>query len=241
LTRPAVRTTALVVRLADHGEADRIVGLFSRGLGLISAIAKSARRSTKRFGGALQSGQLLDVELVRSTGTLARLESARIVDPHLGLLTDLAKLDEAAMVLRSLRDHLPENEPDPELFDFACLHLEQLAADGPSASRRLFFRLRLFDRLGVGPSLEQCVRCGKAAGDRAAYVDPRQGGLVCRACGGGGLVVSADARALARALREADEFPSGPDEASPADMESLAGILDAIGAIHLGSRAPRHA
>ena len=101
MSRPVpVPTRALVVRLADYGDTDRIVGLFTRSRGLVSAIAKSARVSTKRFGGALQSGQLLDVVFGRSGGALERLESATIVDAHLGLLTDLAKLDEARERLR---------------------------------------------------------------------------------------------------------------------------------------------
>jgi len=232
LSRPVpVPTRALVVRLADYGDTDRIVGLFTRSRGLVSAIAKSARVSTKRFGGALQSGQLLDVVFGRSGGALERLESATIVDAHLGLLTDLAKLDEAAVVLRALRDHLAEVEPDPELFDRAARHLAELAVSGPDAVRLVAFRLDLFDRLGVGPELDRCVRCGRDAGERPAYVDPRQGGLVCRACGGGGHLVSAATRRLARGLRG-----GGSPLTESADALALSTILDAIAGFHLATR-----
>lgn len=233
--RALERTQALVVRLADSGEADRIVGLYTRAHGLESAIAKSARRSTKRFGGALQTGQRLEVELVRAGSGLPRLESARIVDAHLGLLLDLARLEEASVVLRALRDLVPEGEPDPALFDDAVGHLAALAAEGADPCRLVGFRLRLVDRLGVGPELDRCVRCGRDAGEKSAYVDARLGGLVCRACGGSGLLLSAPARALAASIRDESDPPAA-GESRDAAVDELVRLLDALVQHHLASR-----
>ena len=46
-------TDAIVIRLTDYGESDRIVTLLTERHGKVTAIAKGARRSRKRFGGAL--------------------------------------------------------------------------------------------------------------------------------------------------------------------------------------------
>lgn len=249
--RPAVEAEALVVRLVDFGESDRIVGLFTRELGLVSAIARGARRSARRFAGALQTGQRIVAELGLASGSLHRLEGARLVDPHLGLLRELPRLDEAALLLRILRDNIPEGEPDAELFERSVAHLSELSEHGADPRRLLGFRLLVLDRLGIGPELESCVRCGRAApAERPACVDARLGGLVCRACGGAPLVLSAEARRLARSLR--DGAPSGPGRSIPLGQEvtgataaapdpeaalaELGRALDALGAVHLARR-----
>ena len=45
---------ALVLSTVDFGEADRIVTLFTRGHGRLSAFAAGARKSKRRFAGALE-------------------------------------------------------------------------------------------------------------------------------------------------------------------------------------------
>ncbi|HEV8244483.1 MAG TPA: recombination protein O N-terminal domain-containing protein, partial [Polyangiaceae bacterium] len=45
---------ALVVRRVEYGDSDLVLGLFTQKLGRISALARGARRSQRRFGGALE-------------------------------------------------------------------------------------------------------------------------------------------------------------------------------------------
>ena len=47
-----ITTPAIVLRTVDYGEADRVVTLFTREHGKLSALARGARKSVKRFGAA---------------------------------------------------------------------------------------------------------------------------------------------------------------------------------------------
>ncbi|GAG51712.1 unnamed protein product, partial [marine sediment metagenome] len=49
----AIHTEALILRSVDFGESDRIVHLLVPEAGRLTAIAKGARRSFKRFPGTL--------------------------------------------------------------------------------------------------------------------------------------------------------------------------------------------
>ena len=44
-------TPAVIVRAVDYGEADRVVTLLTRARGKVSAIARGARKSRRRFAG----------------------------------------------------------------------------------------------------------------------------------------------------------------------------------------------
>src|SRR5512139_777880 len=52
--RQLYQTEAIVLRLLDYGESDRIVTFCTADFGKIRGIAKGARRSRKRFANALE-------------------------------------------------------------------------------------------------------------------------------------------------------------------------------------------
>lgn len=52
--RQVVASDALLLRASDYRDADRIVTLFTRELGKVSAIARAAKSSRRRFAGALE-------------------------------------------------------------------------------------------------------------------------------------------------------------------------------------------
>jgi DNA repair protein RecO (recombination protein O) len=79
-------TDALVLRAVDFGESDAS-HLLTPDSGRLTAIAKGAKRSRRRFPGTHDVFNLLRVQVAprRRPGTLARLEQAQLVDWHPGL------------------------------------------------------------------------------------------------------------------------------------------------------------
>ena len=69
---------ALVLRLVDYRESDRIVTLFTQELGVLGAIARGARSSRRRFAGALEPYAIVRVELTQTRSELWTLEAARM-------------------------------------------------------------------------------------------------------------------------------------------------------------------
>jgi DNA repair protein RecO len=153
---------ALVLRSVDYGEADRIVTLLTRRHGKLAALARSARKSKRRFAGALEGFALLDAELAIGSGDLSHLQSARVTRAFPRLLGDLERLSAAGALLRLCRDLLPERSPDAEVFDALVSMLEALdRADVPPAALQVAFEIRLLALTGFAPLLAACGRCGK--------------------------------------------------------------------------------
>ena len=63
-----ISTTAIILRVRDSGALDRIVTLLTPGHGRMVAVARSARRSFKRFGGCLNLISEIDCELSLKPG-----------------------------------------------------------------------------------------------------------------------------------------------------------------------------
>ena len=71
---PLISTPAIMLRRIEFGDNDLICTFFSLQQGKVSLIAKSAKKSTKRFSGILELFCLLQV--VYNTGRTKGLPSA---------------------------------------------------------------------------------------------------------------------------------------------------------------------
>ena len=179
-----IRTQALVLRTFDHGESDRLVHLFTERCGRVSAIAKGAKRSRRRFPGTLEILTLADVRLVDPPrASLMRLESARQVKPFDGFVNDLGRFAIGCQLLELLDRFTGEREAHAELFRFARGALGVLRDEPPDRLLALLLRAKTLAWMGYRPQLLECAQCGTVLG-RGAQVgfEPRQGGAVCADC-----------------------------------------------------------
>jgi DNA repair protein RecO (recombination protein O) len=222
-------TLALVLRRTEYGEADLVVTLFTHDLGRVAALARSARKSQRRFGGQLEPLHTLSVLLDASASAgLLRLAEARIVTPRPHLLENGRALDAAGKLTSWIRKAAPENIPEPALWELATAGLDELEAAAsavragavassagvPSPALTLArYGLRLLVASGFRLELERCVQSGvRCPPGKAAMIDPERGGLVSSAHGGAPFKVDGATRArliaaqdgVTVALEEAD-------------------------------------
>lgn len=221
---------AFLLRSVDYGEADRIVTLLTSRHGKVSLLARGARRSKRRFGGAIEPFLLLDVELSFGRGELGVLHAAQVTRAFPALLRDLARMSVAGAALELVRDVMPERAPDAAMFVCTVSMLEGLDR-GAVAPRALLlsFQARVMAVCGFAPRLAACGVCGKRpARGQAAELDPVRGFLVCRSCGGAAHRLSGAAREqLVTALSES-WVPSAEHALPEAELAAALTALSAF-------------
>jgi DNA repair protein RecO (recombination protein O) len=203
------------LRRTPYREADLVVTLFTQGLGQVSALARAARKSQRRFGGSLEPFHTLRVELSESVGAdLLTLSSAQIETARANLYGHLGAMEAAGKFLGWLRHATPAHTPEPLVWQLAHGCLDELDAassraagdvgdDTASARPRPTPKLVLATRglqllaaSGWRLELEHCVQSGVRCPDgKAAMVDPERGGLVSRSEGGAPFLVGGALRA----------------------------------------------
>ena len=118
-----IQTEALVLRAVDFGESDQILHLLIPDSGRITAIAKGARRSVRRFAGTLDLFNHLSIQVdLRRPTTMARLDQARLIESFGGLRVDLVRFALGCYLLELFDRLAPEggNRADMRrLFDSA--------------------------------------------------------------------------------------------------------------------------
>jgi DNA repair protein RecO (recombination protein O) len=81
--------------------------------------------------------------------------------------------------------------------------------------------------VGWGLDLAGCVRCGRACDPGAsAYLDPGEGGLICRACGGARILLRGDRRERLLAASRGEEHALDADDVRTA-LEMVDAALEA--------------
>jgi DNA repair protein RecO (recombination protein O) len=225
------RCEALVLGTMDYRESDRIVTLFTLEHGKVKGIARGAKKSVRRFGGALELFARLRAELVLRDG-LSAISSADILTVFPAIRKELAKIGLAGYACELADALLPEGMCNPRLFRLLNSFLEQLDSSPASPSDRRFFEMNLLNVLGYCPSLEQCASC---AADFAGSAWTRQAkaadGLLCAQCGRGGNTVSMETVFLLRRSLQSGRF--GTVRFPPSALEEAGNLLDCALAAHL--------
>lgn len=173
---------AIVLRHTDYGEADRIVSLFTADHGLLKGFARSARKSRKRFGAALEP--FARVRLLwrqRSSSNLVQLQEAELVELHPRLRSDLKAMALASYGCELVEQLFGEGGEHPEVFDLLASLLASLDRQGGCAEHRLLLELRLLRLSGHEPHLLHCSLCGGGLPEEARF-SPVHNGSLCPNC-----------------------------------------------------------
>jgi DNA repair protein RecO (recombination protein O) len=196
-----VSTPAIVLHAFPYGDTSKIARLATRDHGVQSVIAKGALRPRSPFGACLQSLSAGTARFyLRPHRELHTLAGFDVGDQHAALAADVPRFA-AAQALAELVLRFAEAEPQPDVFQALSQGLDALCAASPERAPydALTALWLVVGVLGFSPTVDSCVRCGGALGERAAFSLP-EGGLLCPRCGGGtgnGTLGADDRQALA--------------------------------------------
>jgi len=120
---------AIVLRSYPLREADLLVSFFTRAEGKVKGVARAAKKSKRRFGGALEP--LTHVRLYwedRERSELARIDSCEVISSPLSEIVDYPRAVALAHVAELLDELLPERQHDDSIFRLTLAVLPHLHA-----------------------------------------------------------------------------------------------------------------
>jgi DNA repair protein RecO (recombination protein O) len=217
------------------------VTLLSEERGKLSAFARGARASRRRFGGALEPFTLLRAQLRERRGAdMPTLESVDVLSGFGAIRGDLARIACAGYASELARELVRDAEPHPDLFRLLAAYLAQLDAAPARPAALRAFELGALRSAGLQPVLAGCARCGGGAlGDAPAPFDPLQGGMLCPACAGSAAAGSARVRpATAAALARLAGLPLERAELPEGTGAEARDLLTRFIESQLGRRLP---
>ena len=182
-----ISTPAILLRRTDYGDYDLILTCLTLSQGKISLMAKYAKKSRKRFAGALEIFTELNLVWNRPRGrAMPVLREASIANPFGGIRADVLKTAYASYWTEMTTLWLESGTPQEAVFGLLRYALGALDRDAMAAEvLNLIFQVRFLKLAGFLPDLRHCSRCRRsvdAAGPGRFDFEVGSGSLVCPAC-----------------------------------------------------------
>jgi DNA repair protein RecO (recombination protein O) len=170
---------AIVLRTWPIREADQIVALFTREFGKLKGVAKSAAKSRRRFGGALEPMTHVRASFIeKPRQELVRLDYFEILRSPLSTAVDYTRLSALAFFAEVTDETQPDHDPNDAVFRLLLSVLE--AAEGGSVWMPVtYFALWITRLMGWLPELRRCMICSELLDGLPAYFHALSDGLVC--------------------------------------------------------------
>jgi DNA repair protein RecO (recombination protein O) len=184
----SLNTPAILLRRIAFGDYDLIVTLFTLSQGKTSAIAKSAKKSIKRFPGVLEPFSRLNVVLAQGRRKgMPVLQEASLEDPFFNIREDIIKTAYASYWSELIYLWMAEGEPQEPLYRLMSHVLAELnRGETPVEVLSILFQMRFLSLAGFRPNFDHCHTCKTCLDQiRQASVvsDPSKGGIACPTCG----------------------------------------------------------
>jgi len=186
---PNFTSPAIVIRRIDFGDYDLILTFFTLKKGKISAIAKFAKKSSKRFGGILELFSVLEIVCSsRTDRDLMILQEADLKNSFSGISADLNKTAYASYFAELVNEWTEPGARQEDLYLLLQHILEQIDAGMISEEiSGILFLIRFASIAGIRPNLLKCSICrletDQIKEERVAF-DFSKSGIICQKCAG---------------------------------------------------------
>src|SRR5205814_2878105 len=148
---------AIVLRTYPLRESDLLVTLFTRLEGKVKGVARAAKKSKRRFGGALEP--LTYVRAFydeRERQELVRLDSCEVLESPMASEVTYARAVALGHIAELLDELLPDHEANDAIFRLTLSVLHALT--GPDIWMPItYFELWMTRLVGFLPELNECV------------------------------------------------------------------------------------
>jgi DNA repair protein RecO (recombination protein O) len=170
---------AIVLRTYPLREADLLVTLFTRLEGKVRGVARSAKKSKRRFGGALEPLTYVRAYYEdRERQELTRLDSCEVIDSPLASEVSYPRAVALGHIAELLDELLPDREANDAIFRLTLAVLDGLRS--PEIWMPVtYFDLWLTRLVGFMPELSECMVCGRVLNGSRAFFHVLADGLMC--------------------------------------------------------------
>lgn len=174
----------IVLSIENFGEADRYIQFFTKDWGMISVLAKSARKSKRRYVGGLDLFCHNEIFLRGDPKDRPYLNELSVLNSFPKLREELDKVLLAGKIVQWITRLANTPTPMPSIYSLLGQSLALIEKEQNLEKLELLntvFKLRLLCLLGLKPRVDVCAKC-EGKDDIEGIFDLNSGGILCRLC-----------------------------------------------------------
>jgi DNA repair protein RecO (recombination protein O) len=160
--------------------------MFSEDLGKVTAIAKGAKRSKKRFVNKLEIFSKISIQYkISQKSTLLFLHDAELENAHISLRYNPHSFIVATYLAELITKFTREHDQDIDIFKLLEWAYGELNHTKRPTRTAALFHLKLLTLVGYQPQVDSCAYCEQPLNSRPTYtLQPGNGAIACSFCTG---------------------------------------------------------
>ncbi|HLC43782.1 MAG TPA: DNA repair protein RecO [Patescibacteria group bacterium] len=176
----SIKTSGIVLKGANFGEADKILTVFTERLGKVKVLARGVRKIKSHLAGSLEPFILSEL-LLHEGKTFYSISGAQILESYPTIHDDIAKIARVFFLGELIDNFVTLDEKSGPMFELFVSALDSLENNSKDILL-LSFQLKIVEAAGFKPELFDCVHCKEKiiAGDN--FWDNLEGGVICESC-----------------------------------------------------------
>ena len=181
---PIEKTEAIVIKTHKYHETSKIATLYTRRFGKISVIAKGIRKTDSKYGGIIETINLISAIFYYKSGkNVHLLKECDLMNSFNDVRNDLNKTAVAYAILELLNYTIIEEEENEKIYNFLVNVINNLSNVKKNVINLYwYFALKLLCELGFTINFSKCVKCNKEDFLDKGHFMIEEGGLVCKEC-----------------------------------------------------------
>ena len=176
----SIKTSGIIIKRSNFGEADRILIILTDRLGKIKAMAKGVRKIKSKMAGSLEPYMLVDLQLHEGK-TFYIVTGASIIEEYKNIHSQIKKTAQAYFVGELIDKFLEESHKNETIFEISKQIFSAIENDEKDLVISAY-QLKIVEAAGFKPELYNCLHCKDKLSRGNNFWDHIEGGVICRIC-----------------------------------------------------------
>lgn len=154
-----VKTEAFVLKSIRYGETSKIVTLFTKDFGKISAIVKGVRNNKSKLCGTMETMNYINIIFYKNNRELQLISDAEYKSSFKNIFSDFEKLQCGYKIIDVINRSVVQNESNEPIFEL----LIKIYSGLNNSTRNylyfvLYFQIELVKILGLSPDFSELLK-----------------------------------------------------------------------------------
>lgn len=173
------KINGIIMKSKDYGETHRIVTIFSKKFGKITALARGAKKPKSRMAAVTQPFIFAQFFIYVNKG-LSTIQQGEIINSNRSIREDIIKTAYTAYIMELTDKILEDRQGEPYIFEQLQHTMDYIAENEACEIPVIMYEMKLYKKGGFAPKVDSCVNCGRK--EELVAFSINEGGLLCSRC-----------------------------------------------------------
>lgn len=169
----------IVIKARDYGETHKLLTLYTKDAGKITAICRGANKTKSRLSAVSQPFIKAEYQMYMTKG-LSTIQQGEMLQSYRHIREDIVKTAYAALMMELIDKLMDQRNPDVYIYRQLETTMEWLNDHDTYMVPIMMFELKMYRKAGFAPVVSGCAACGN---ENPPYTfSIREGGFLCPDC-----------------------------------------------------------